>query len=197
MVSATMILGFAFGFGVAILLIMYGPQGLRPRAKLYRVLGFVVNSIRSFPVLILIVAMSPVTRMVVGTTVGEAAAVLPMTIAATAFIARLIENSFKETDRQLIEAARSFGASDMQIVFKVMVKESFPAIVSITTLAAITYLAITTIAGAVGAGGLGAVALNYGYQSFNDSVLYTAVFILFIMVQMIQNVGNWIYKKIL
>lgn len=97
----------------------------------------------------------------------------------------------------MIEAARSFGASDMQIIFKVMVKESVPSLISITTLTAITYLAASTMAGAVGAGGLGAVALNYGYQSFNNSILYTSVFILFIMVQIIQSVGNWLYKKLL
>jgi len=146
--------------------------------------------------LILIVAISPITRMVVGTTIGEKAAILPLTLAATPFIARLIEGSFKEVDKQLIEAARSFGASDMQIIFRVMVKESIPSLISITTLTAITYLAASTMAGAVGAGGLGAVALNYGYQSFNNTILYTSVFILFIMVQIIQGIGTWLYKKI-
>lgn len=197
MVSATMILAFIFGFGLAILLTIYGPQGLRPRKKIYKVLDFIVNTIRSFPALILIVAISPITRMMMGTTVGEKAAILPLTLAATPFIARLFENCFKEVDKQLIEAARSFGASDTQIIFKVMVKESIPSIISITTLSAISYLATSTMAGAVGAGGLGAVALNYGYQSFNNSVLYTSVFILFIMVQIIQSVGNWLYKKLL
>jgi len=96
---------------------------------------------------------------------------------------------------QLIEAARSFGASDMQIIFKVMVKESIPSIISIATLALIGFIATSTLAGAVGGGGLGAVALNYGYQSFNNSILYTSVFILFIMVQVVQSVGNWWYKK--
>lgn len=196
MVTATMIIASILGFGVAVLLILYGPQGLRPRGKVYKVLDFLVNSIRSFPALILIVAISPLTKLVVGTTIGEKAAILPLTLAATPFIARLIENSFKEVDRQLIEAARSFGASDMQIIFRVMVKESVPALVSIFTLTAITYLAATTMAGAVGAGGLGAVALNYGYQSFNNTILYTSVLILFVMVQCIQSMGSWLYKKI-
>ena len=112
-------------------------------------------------------------------------------------MARIIENSLKAVDRQLIEAARSFGASDFQIIMKVMVKESVPAIVAGTTLSTITFLSATTMAGAVGAGGLGAVALNYGYQSFNNTVLYTSVFILFIMVLVIQWAGDWLYKKIL
>lgn len=195
MVSATMLLAFVIGFGFAILLAIYGPQGLHPRKNIYNVLEFIVNTVRSFPALILIVAISPLTRMVMGTTIGEKAAVFPLTIAGAAFMARLIENSFKEVDKQLIEAARSFGASDMQIIFKVMVKESVPSLISIVTLSAINFLAISTLAGAVGGGGLGAVALNYGYQSFNNSVLYTSVLILWIMVQVIQSTGNWLYKK--
>jgi D-methionine transport system permease protein len=112
-------------------------------------------------------------------------------------MARILENSLLAVDRQLIEAARSFGASDWQIITRVMVKEAMPLIVSGTTLSAITFLSATTLAGAVGAGGIGAVALNYGYQSFNNTVLYTSVVILFIMVQAIQITGDWLYKKIL
>ena len=195
MVGATMILAFIIGFVFAILMTIYGPQGLHPKKKLYNVVEFIVNTIRSFPALILIVAISPLTKTVMGTTIGETAAIFPLTIAGAAFIARLLENSFKEVDKQLIEAARSFGASDMQIIVKVIVKESVPSIISIVTLSAIGFLATTTLAGAVGAGGLGAVALNYGYQSFNNSILYTSVLLLFLMVQVIQSVGNWLYKK--
>ncbi len=155
-----------------------------------------VNSIRSFPIIILIVAISPITRLIVGTTIGERAAIFPLTIAATPFMARILETSMKAVDRQLIEAARSFGASDWQIVTRVMVKESMPLIVSGATLSAITFLSATTLAGAVGAGGIGAVALNYGYQSFNNTVLYTSVITLFVMVQLIQFVGDRLYKKI-
>ncbi|OPY81194.1 MAG: Methionine import system permease protein MetP [Syntrophorhabdus sp. PtaU1.Bin058] len=197
MLSVSMLFSFIGGFILAYFLILYGPQGLRPDRSKYRVLDFMVSSIRSFPIIILIVAISPITRMVVGTTIGERAAILPLTVAATPFMARIIENSLRGVDRQLIEAARSFGASDFQIIMKVMVKESVPMIVAGTTLATITYLAATTVAGAVGAGGLGAVALNYGYQSFNNTVLYTSVMILFIMVLIIQRVGDWLYKKIL
>jgi D-methionine transport system permease protein len=197
MLSVSMILAFIFGFALAILLVTYSPQGLRPNKKIYKLIDFIVNTIRSFPIIILIVAISPITRMIVGTTIGEKAAILPLTIAAIPFLAKIIENSLNEVDKQLIEAARSFGASDWQIIMKVMVKEAIPMIVSGTTLATISFLAATTMAGAVGAGGIGAVALNYGYQSFNNTVLYTSVFILFIMVQVIQCVGNWLYKKIL
>lgn len=197
MLSVSMVLSLILGFILAYFLILYGPQGLRPNNTRYKFLDFIVNSIRSFPIIILIVAISPLTRMIVGTSIGEKAAIFPLTIAATPFMARIIENSLKGVDRQLIEAARSFGASDFQIIMKVMVKESVPMIVAGTTLSTITFLSATTLAGAVGAGGIGAVALNYGYQSFNNTVLYTSVFILFIMVLVIQWVGDWLHKRML
>ncbi len=196
MLGFTMLFAFVLGFILAIALVITRPDGLRPNKKVYKVLDFIVNSVRSFPIIILIVAISPVTRMIVGTTIGEKAAILPLTIAATPFLAKILENAFIQVDKQLIEAARSFGASDTQIIFRVMLKEAIPSIVSGTTLATITYLACTTMAGAVGAGGLGAVALNYGYQSFNNTVLYTSVLILFLMVQLIQWTGDWLYKKL-
>lgn len=196
MLTATMVLAFVFGFVLSIALIIIRPDGLDPHKRLYKVVDFFVNMIRSFPIIILIVAISPLTRTIVGTTIGEKAAILPLTIAATPFIARIFENAFAQVDKQLIEAARSFGASNMQIVFKVMVKEAVPSLVAGMTLTTISYLAATTIAGAVGAGGLGAVALNYGYQSFNNMILYTAVIILCIMAQIIQGTGNFIYKKV-
>lgn len=195
MVISTVVIGFALAFVLAILLTIYRPDGLNPKKNVYKLLDFLVNTIRSFPILILIVAISPLTRIIVGTTVGEKAAILPLSIAATAFIARLLENSFREVDKQLIEAARSFGATDIQIIFKIIIKESIPSIISIATMSTITYIASTTIAGAVGGGGLGSVALNYGYQSFNNTILYTAVFILFIMVIITQTIGSWLYKK--
>jgi D-methionine transport system permease protein len=196
MLTASMLLSFILGFAVAVLLVLYGPQGLRPAPAKYKAIDFIVNSIRSFPIIILIVAISPLTRMMMGTSIGEKAAIFPLTIAATPFMARVIEGGLKAVDQKLIEAARSFGASDWQIITRVMLKEAMPLIVSGTTLSAITFLSATTLAGAVGAGGIGAVALNYGYQSFNNTVLYTSVIILFIMVQVIQIAGDWLYKKI-
>lgn len=195
MLSASMVLSFIFGFILAYFLVLYGPQGLRPDKRRYKILDFIVNSVRSFPIIILIVAISPLTRIIVGTSIGEKAAIFPLTLAAAPFMARIIENSLKSVDRQLIEAARSFGASDYQIIMKVMVKESVPMIVAGTTLSTITFLSATTMAGAVGGGGIGAVALNYGYQSFNNTVLYTSVLILFIMVLVIQWAGDWLYKR--
>lgn len=196
MLTATMILAFIFGFTLAVALIVTRPDGLKPNGRIYSFLDFTVNMIRSFPIIILIVAISPITRSVVGTTIGERAAILPLTIAATPFLARIFENAFLQVDKQLIEAARSFGASNTQIIFKVMLTEAVPSFVAGMTLATISFLSATTMAGAVGAGGLGAVALNYGYQSFNDKVLYTSVLILCILVQLIQGIGDYVYKKI-
>ena len=184
-----------FGFFLAILLVMYNPHGLRPNKSVYRILDFSVNLVRSFPLIILIVAILPITRAVVGTTIGVQAAIFPLTIAATPYIARLIESAFISVDKQLIEAARSFGASDLQIIFRIMLKESVPSLISIVTLVSISQLAATTLAGAVGAGGLGSVALNYGFYSFNNVVLYTSVLILLVIVFVIQGVGNLLYKK--
>lgn len=197
MATGTMVLGLIFGFLLAIFLTIYNPNGLKPNKKVYQILNFLVNSIRSFPILILIVAISPLTRWIIGTTIGEMAAIVPLSIAATAFIARLLENCFIDVDKQLIEAARSFGANNMQIIFRVIIRESIPGIISVITMATVTYIAATTIAGAVGAGGLGAVSLTYGFQSFNNTVLYLAVFVLFLLVNLTQYIGDKLYKKFL
>lgn len=196
MTAASMFFGSMLGFGLAALMVLYRDDGLRPNKKIYSVLSFFTNTVRSFPIIILIVAISPITRLVVGTSIGERAAIFPLTIAAAPFMARIIESSFIGVNKQLIEAAQSFGATDSQIIFGVMLKESVPSLVSGLTLGAINFLTATTLAGAVGAGGIGAVALNYGYQNFNNMVLYTAVILLMIFVQLLQYLGNLAYHKL-
>ncbi|HHX69746.1 MAG: methionine ABC transporter permease [Miniphocaeibacter sp.] len=193
----TVLIGFVFGFFLAVLLTLYGPTGLNYKKKMYTILSFIINSIRSFPILILIVSIAPLTRLILGTTIGTKAIILPLSIAATAFISRLLENSFIQVDRQLIEAARSLGATDLQIIRRVILKECTPSIISILTLTTVNYIAATTIAGAVGGGGIGAIALTYGYQSFNNTILYMGVFILLLLVNIIQYFGEWLYKKVL
>ena len=196
MLAATMVLAILFGFLISVVLVTTRPGGLKPNRTVYSVLNFLVNFIRSFPIMILIVALLPVTRAVMGTTMGIRGAVFPLTVAATPFMARIFENAMVEVDPQLIEAARSFGASNLQIIFRVMLKEAVPSIVSGTTLATVTYLSATTIAGAIGAGGLGSIAMNYGYHRFDDMVLYTGVVIFCILVQLIQLIGNQLYKRL-
>jgi D-methionine transport system permease protein len=196
MVMFTMAFGSLFGFGMAVLLTLYGPKGLDPHDRLYRILDFVINTIRSFPTLILIVAMIPVTRALVGSIIGEKAAIVPLVVVATALIGRLLENNFKEVNPQLIEAARSFGASNFQIMFKVIIRESIPAMVSSLTFTTIIIISGTTIAGVVGGGGLGSIAINYGYQSFNNYILYSCVVILVIMVIATEYTGKFFYRRL-
>lgn len=190
------LLSCIFGFALAIVLVVTDSNGLHPHPLIYKVLDFIVNTVRSFPFIILMVAIIPFTRLLVGTSIGEHAAIVPITVGAIPFVARVIENSLREVDPQLIEAAKSFGASDRQIIFSVMVGEALPSMISGIILAIISILGATAMAGTVGAGGLGAVALLYGYQAFNDGIMIVTVIILVIMVQVIQNIGNYVYKKL-
>jgi len=170
--------------------------GLCENVVVNRILDFLVNTIRSFPFIILLISIIPFTRLIVGTSIGETAALVPLTVACSPFMARIFQNSFKEVDPALIEAAQSFGASKVQIIVKVMLKESVPSIISGLCLAIINLLGCTAMAGAVGAGGLGATALTYGYQNFNQEIMYSICVILIILVAIIQYFGDWIYKKL-
>lgn len=196
MVSITMCLSFLLGFLLACLMILTHPvRGLRPNRYVYQPISAAVNMIRSLPFIILVVTIAPITRYLLGSMVGEAAAILPMTVGGVPFLARILENAMLEVDQGLVDAARSFGASDTQILFRVLLVEAVPSIINNTTLASINCVGATTMAGAVGAGGLGAVALNYGFYSFNDMVLYTCVVITLIFVQLIQVIGYKLYKS--
>lgn len=195
LVLLVVVIGYALGFLMGSILYIYSPNGLNPNKKIFRIANFLVNVIRSIPILILIVALFPLTRAIIGTSVGPNAVIIPLALAATAFIGRYLENIFNAVDRQTIEAARSYGANNLDIMRYIVVRESIPGMVSTLTLAIINNIAGSTIAGAVGGGGIGAIAINYGYQSFNNTVLYTAVVILYLMVQAVQTVGNKIYEK--
>ena len=190
------VLATIIGFIIAIILVVTDEKGLRPNKQINTVLGAIINTVRSFPFIILIVAIIPFTRMIVGTSIGVDAALVPLTIGAAPFIARVIESALKEVDGGLIEAAKSFGASDFQIIFKVMIKEALPSIVSGITLSTISILGYTAMAGSVGAGGLGAVALTYGHQRFDTQAMIYTVVTLIIIVQVIQYLGSLAYKKL-
>ena len=190
------ILSTLFGFFLGVLLVITERGGLCENLVLNRILVFIVNTIRSFPFIILMISIIPLTRLIAGTSIGETAALVPLTIACTPFMARIFQNSLKEVDPALIEAAQSFGASKKQIVVKVMLKESVPSIISGLCLGIINLLGCTAMAGTIGAGGLGAVALQYGYQNFNQQIMYSIVVILIVMVAFIQYFGDWLYKKI-
>ena len=190
------IMSTIFGFIFGVILVMTEKGGLCQNIVINRILDFLVNTIRSFPFIILLISIIPFTRLIVGTSIGETAALVPLTVACSPFMARIFQNSFKEVDPALIEAAQSFGASKVQIIVKVMLKESVPSIISGLCLAIINLLGCTAMAGAVGAGGLGATALTYGYQNFNQEIMYSICVILIILVAIIQYFGDWIYKKL-
>ena len=196
MVGISTILATLIGFILAIVLVITEKDGLKPNKVINSILGFIVNTLRSFPFIILVVAIIPLTRMIVGKSIGETAALVPLTIGSAPFIARVIEGALKEVDKGLIEAAKSFGASDFQIIFKVMIKEAMPSIISGITLSIISIIGYSAMAGAVGAGGVGAVALTYGYQRFDDAVMIYTVITLIIIVQLLQGAGNLAYKKL-
>ena len=196
MVGISTILATLIGFILAIVLVVTDEGGLKPNKIINSILGFVVNTLRSFPFIILVVAIIPLTRAIVGKSIGETAALVPLTIGAAPFIARVIEGALKEVDKGLIEAAKSFGASDFQIIFKVMVKEAMPSIISGITLSIISIIGYSAMAGAVGAGGVGAVVLTYGYQRFDNAVMIYTVITLIIIVQLLQGAGNLAYKKL-
>ena len=196
MVGISTILATLIGFILAIVLVVTDDGGLKPNKIINSILGFIVNTLRSFPFIILVVAIIPLTRAIVGKSIGETAALVPLTIGAAPFIARVIEGALKEVDKGLIEAAKSFGASNFQIIFKVMVKEAMPSIISGITLSIISIIGYSAMAGAVGAGGVGAVALTYGYQRFDNEVMIYTVITLIIIVQLLQGAGNLAYKKL-
>ena len=163
--------------------------------KLYGLFGAVINVIRSIPFLILLVALIPVTRLIVGTSVGTNATIVPLVIGAAPFVARMIESSLLEVDNGVIEAAQSMGASNFQIVKKVLLPEAKPSLLTGSTIAITTILGYSALAGFVGGGGLGATALNYGYTRYQTDVMLITVAVLVIIVQVFQEVGMFIVRK--
>lgn len=195
MLAVSIVLAGLFGMILAVILYMTRPGGLTPNGVIYKLLNTLVSLIRSFPFIILMVSIIPFTRLVTGSSIGWTAAIVPMTVAGTPFMARMFENNLKEVNPALVEAAQAFGASNSQIIFRVIFVEALPALISSSILAIIQLLSLSAVAGTVGAGGLGAAALTYGYQSFNDTVMYSIVAVLFILVFLIQFIGDSIYKK--
>ena len=189
-------LAFIFGMALAILLVLTRRGGLAPMPQFYRVLGAIVNAFRSFPFIILMIVLFPLTKLIVGTSIGTTAAIVPLTIGSAPFIARLLEAAMLEVDKSVIEAARSFGASRTQIVFRVLIPEALPAIINALTLTLIVIIGFSAMAGTVGGGGLGDVAVRYGYQRFRPDIMIYTVIILIVMVQLIQMLGDFAYKRI-
>ena len=195
MVTVSTVLSVLSGFMLAVVMVLTCARGLRPNAPVYATLDLLVNLLRSFPFIILMIAIIPLTRFVAGTSIGSTASIVPLTIAATPFAARIMEGSLMEVDAGIIEAARSFGASDLRIVFGVMVPEAEPSIVLNIAVVAINLLGCSAMAGAVGGGGLGDLAIKYGYNRFQTDVMAYSVLELIAVVQVIQGIGNFMYRK--
>lgn len=184
------------GFIPAIVLTLTAPDGLHPIRPVYETLSFIINVFRSFPFIILLVLVIPFTRLVIGKAIGTTASIVPLTISAIPFIARIFENALRETDHGVIEAAKSFGASDIQILFFVYIKESVPRIINGIVLLIISLIGYSAMAGTVGGGGIGDIAIRFGYQQYRTDYLVVCSVILIIFVQVIQMIGNHLYKRL-
>jgi D-methionine transport system permease protein len=196
MVGVSGLLGGLIGVPLGILLYLTERNGILPNLPFNRVAGLVVNAVRSTPFIILLVAVIPLTRFFVGSSIGTAAAIVPLTIAAAPFVARLVETALAEVDRGLIEAAQAMGATTGQIVFKVLVPEAFPGIVAGLTITFVSLVGYSAMAGAIGGGGLGDVGIRYGYQRFLPEVMLMVVLILIVFVQMVQSLGDWLVRRL-
>lgn len=196
MVLISTLFAVIIGFIPAVALVITDEKGLKPNKAVYGVLDFIVNLLRSFPFVILMIAVIPFTRFIVGTSYGQTAAIVPLTIGAAPFAARVIESSLKEIDSGIIEAAKSVGASTFQIIFKVMLKEALPSIILGITLTVISVIGYSAMAGTIGAGGLGDIAYKYGYLRFKTDIMIYTIIVLIIVVQVFQSFGNYAYKKL-
>ena len=195
MTIASTVLSYVFGMFMGVLLVICRKDGIAPRPVLYACLDVVVNLTRSFPFLIIMIAVIPVTRFIVGTTIGNNATVVPLVIAAAPFVARLIEASLLEVDNGVVEAAQSMGASTWQIITKVLLPEALPSLLTGSAVAAITILGYSAMSGAVGGGGLGKLAIMYGYNRYQTDVMFATIILLIIIVQLFQMLGNWATKR--
>ena len=187
---------FVIGLPLGVLLVVGDKGGILPLPKwLMKVLNVIVNLLRSVPFILLIVVVFPLTRLIVGTTIGSVASIVPLVIAAFPFVARLVESSLREVNPNIIEAAQSMGATPFQIITKVMIPESVPSLISNATIAVTTILGYTAMSGAIGGGGLGNIAIMYGYQRYNYMIILIAVVLLIILVQIFQSVGTALSVK--
>ena len=196
MTFGSAVLAYVIGLPLGIWLSVTDKNGLRPNRTMQACLGWVVNIGRSFPFIILMLVLIPVSRAVVGTMIGPKAAIVSLTVAAAPFIARLVESSLAEIDRGVVEAAKSMGATNWQIIYKVLLPESIPSLVRGASITVITLIGYSAMAGAVGAGGLGDVAIRYGYHRYQPDMMVITVVLLVIIVQIIQSAFNLCAKLI-
>lgn len=195
MTVAITAISYLIGIPLGVFLVMSDKNGIHPMASLNWIVGGIVNILRSVPFLILMITIQPFTRMIVGTTIGTKAAIVALVVSAAPFVARMVEQSFLEIDHGVIEAAQSMGASNMQIVTKVLLPESLPSLLNGVLVSATTILGYSAMAGFIGGGGLGDIAIRYGYNRYDSGTMLITVVLLVIMVQIIQSVGSRIAKR--
>ena len=195
MTVAITAISYLIGIPLGVFLVMSDKNGIHPMASLNWIVGGIVNILRSVPFLILMITIQPFTRMVVGTTIGTKAAIVALVVSAAPFVARMVEQSLLEIDHGVIEAAQSMGASNMQIVTKVLLPESLPSLLNGVLVSATTILGYSAMAGFIGGGGLGDIAIRYGYNRYDSGTMLITVVLLVIMVQIIQSVGSRIAKR--
>ena len=195
MTLAATFLSYVFGLVMGVVLVICRKDGIRPNALVYGVLDVVVNLTRSFPFLILMIAVIPFTRFLVGTTICNNATVVPLVLAAAPFVARLVEASLLEVDSGVVEAAQSMGASTWQIIRKVLLPEALPSLINGSAVSAITILGYSAMSGAVGGGGLGKLAIMDGYNRYQTDIMIMTVVLLIIIVQAFQSFGNWATRR--
>ena len=196
MTLVSTLLGYAFGLPLGVLLKVSDKEGLKPNKLLYKILDVIANIFRSIPFLILLILLIPLTRFLVGKSYGTTATIVPLTIAAIPFIGRMVESSLNEVDPGVIEAARSMGASNWQIVIKVMLVEARTSLISGATIATGTILGYSAMAGAVGGGGLGDIAIRYGYHRWQADIMIVTVVLLVLLVQLFQSIGMMIANRL-
>lgn len=189
------LLAYVFGLPLGVILVITDRNGIKPKPVVNGVLGFVINILRSVPFIILLIAVIPFTRFVAGTIIGPTATVVPLVIAAAPYVARLVESSIKEVDLGVIEAAQSMGATTFQIVYKVLLPEAKPSLLVGSAIAVTTILSYSAMAGFTGGGGLGDIAIRFGYNRYQTDIMFVTIVLLVIIVQIIQEAGIRVSKK--
>lgn len=198
MVLTSTVFSILLGLPLGILLCVTDPvTGIMPKPILYQVLTRIVNALRSFPFMILMILLFPLSRLIIGTSIGTAATIVPLSIAAAPFVARIIETALKEVDPGVVQAARAMGSTNSQIIIKVLLPEALPSLVSGVTLTIINLIGYSAMSGAIGGGGLGDLAIRYGYQRNQPMVMIPAVIIILIMVEVIQLIGSRISARLM
>ncbi len=195
LVAACTVVAYLIGIPVGVILCVTAKEGIRPNAPVNKILGFVVNVFRSIPFVILLVMALPLTKLLVGTKVGDTAFLVPLILSAAPFVARMVESSLKEVDRGVIEAAQSMGSSNWQIITKVLLPEARPSLLVGAAIALTTVLGYTPLATLVGGGGLGAIAVQYGLYRFQAPIMYVASILLIVLVQILQEVGMRLARR--